>query len=821
MSPTIGKQQGYYFSDKLKAQLSQISQYPLTVIEAPGGFGKTTAVREYLKNELSQADCVWYTCLGEPLSLVWAEICALFSGINSQVTDGLRTLKAPTMDGLLYIRASLKKLRCRRETYVVIDNYQLVHCDLHRELLSVFSMHENPDLHMIFITQQLGSRQPCPVHNDNICTIDAPSFFFDREGVASLFRMEGFRLTNGELDSVFRRTEGWISAIRLQMLNYRETGAFVFSADIEQLVETTIWNRLTPAEKDFLLTMSIFDSFTARQAAAMLDYDILPGEIEDRLKISDFIRFLPDKRLFVIHSILLDYLRNRFYYRQPRDYQNEIFRKAALSCAAMGQYCPAARFFYQIGDFEAILSLPFTHRYLDARKEDCEEAFLVTIMGDCPEDILRRHPLTTIVFAHYALLNGEYGLYERLCGLLRALLYAPADLPREQVRRLTGEFILLESLGNFSLSKMREGYEAARAFLEASPHIVENSIPWLSVFPTALGMFWHESGQLDGALCTIDALKPVYRQFNHWQGAGLGHLVRAEAMLARGADNEAEILCYKALYEARAHRQSSICIYAELCLARIFMLRGDAKSFFAAVESLKSRVAEPSDADTRRMAELCLSIVSLLLGTKDHVALWLYDIEGIRKSLYAPTVPFAELLYFRLLLLDRRYDELYTVGRLALDALQNPRARVRYLLPQVYCLIFFAVAKHNNGDAAQARRYVERALDLALPDGVLLPFADHECIAELLPGGARCAALSSLCRRQANGVSAIKKAILQNKSLLTLREREIAALAKRRLSAKEIAAKLYISEKTVKSTLGSVYSKLGIHSRGELMSREF
>jgi len=70
-------------------------------------------------------------------------------------------------------------------------------------------------------------------------------------------------------------------------------------------------------------------------------------------------------------------------------------------------------------------------------------------------------------------------------------------------------------------------------------------------------------------------------------------------------------------------------------------------------------------------------------------------------------------------------------------------------------------------------------------------------------------------------VRIIKKAILQEKSPLTPREREIALLARDRLSAKEIADRLYISETTVRTILRSVYSKLGIHSKSELTLKEF
>lgn len=56
-------------------------------------------------------------------------------------------------------------------------------------------------------------------------------------------------------------------------------------------------------------------------------------------------------------------------------------------------------------------------------------------------------------------------------------------------------------------------------------------------------------------------------------------------------------------------------------------------------------------------------------------------------------------------------------------------------------------------------------------------------------------------------------------SPLTRREREIAALAAAGASSKEIAAKLYLSTRTVDNHLQSVYGKLGISGRHELADR--
>nr|WP_156212965.1 helix-turn-helix transcriptional regulator [Lentzea aerocolonigenes] len=51
---------------------------------------------------------------------------------------------------------------------------------------------------------------------------------------------------------------------------------------------------------------------------------------------------------------------------------------------------------------------------------------------------------------------------------------------------------------------------------------------------------------------------------------------------------------------------------------------------------------------------------------------------------------------------------------------------------------------------------------------------------------------------------------------LTRREREIAVLASRGLTNKEIAASLVISVRTVDNHLSNAYAKLGIATRGEL-----
>jgi LuxR family maltose regulon positive regulatory protein len=140
--PNTG-QQAYYFSDHIKIVLAKILEYPVTIVEAPSGFGKTTAIREFIKMRLSLgARKIWYTCFGEPLSVTWNVITDMIADINDELAAKLKNMEINR--DLVYLPAVLRNVRCSSETYFVIDNYQLVDCDI-PQLMNIISTHDNPN----------------------------------------------------------------------------------------------------------------------------------------------------------------------------------------------------------------------------------------------------------------------------------------------------------------------------------------------------------------------------------------------------------------------------------------------------------------------------------------------------------------------------------------------------------------------------------------------------------------------------------------------------------------------------------------------------
>jgi LuxR family transcriptional regulator, maltose regulon positive regulatory protein len=145
----------------------------------------------------------------------------------------------------------------------------------------------------------------------------------------------------------------------------------------------------------------------------------------------------------------------------------------------------------------------------------------------------------------------------------------------------------------------------------------------------------------------------------------------------------------------------------------------------------------------------------------------------------------------------------------------------------VQALIVAAAAQDQVGARDQAEDLLERALDLAEPDGLVLPFlvTPGTQLLELLEHHPRhrtthAALLSDLIdviRGAAPAVRASRSQELAEE--LSRSELRVLRYLPSNLTASEIAAELYLSTSTVKTHMRHVYDKLGAHRRSEAVER--
>jgi LuxR family maltose regulon positive regulatory protein len=137
--------------------------------------------------------------------------------------------------------------------------------------------------------------------------------------------------------------------------------------------------------------------------------------------------------------------------------------------------------------------------------------------------------------------------------------------------------------------------------------------------------------------------------------------------------------------------------------------------------------------------------------------------------------------------------------------------------------VLAAVARDAVGDASAADSALERALDLAEPDGQLLPFLLHPAPG-LLDRHTRHptahAALVAEIRGLLSGTQPLPPARPQP-LLEALSESEVRVLRYRptNLTAPEIARELHISPNTVRTHIKNLYAKLATHHRAGAVER--
>jgi LuxR family maltose regulon positive regulatory protein len=141
--------------------------------------------------------------------------------------------------------------------------------------------------------------------------------------------------------------------------------------------------------------------------------------------------------------------------------------------------------------------------------------------------------------------------------------------------------------------------------------------------------------------------------------------------------------------------------------------------------------------------------------------------------------------------------------------------------PTVHALLVDAVARDQLGDPGAAEASIERALALAEPDGIVLPFVVAP-VRELLERHrghrtAHAALLSTILDVLAGSSPPAEAPPLRDP--LSDAELRVLRYLPTNLRASEIAVELIVSNNTVRTHMRHIYAKLDAHSRNEAVAR--
>ena len=548
-----------------------------------------------------------------------------------------------------------------------------------------------------------------------------------------------------------------------------------------------IWQRLGCDP----VPMDMAEAFTAEQAAFVWREPDADALLHDLTHNNAFI-IESSPGVYRCHHMLRQLLRRKFALL-PQSAQADACGRLGSWYERTGEYLTAAELFRQAGDWDGLLR---------AAAADCGKSIggehrqmLLSWCRDCPEDVLRRHPDAVCVLMRKLFSFREIPELLRLRALLLDALQPGGAFCEQERENYLGECDLVMSFLRYNdIAAMSVLHRSACERMTRTTRCIDLGGTWTFGSPSVLMMFHRAAGQLDAENAQMRDCMPFYYKVTDGHGSGAEHSMQCETDLLRGDFTEAEIGCHLARDAALARGQYSILLTAEFTALRLAQLRGGATD--AALERLRQTLKENRQFLLLRTLDLCIAWLDAQRGRAGADA-WFMAPEA-DASFLDPVLPMLRTVQNKVLLAAGAYTKLHPL-REACTALN---ASAHTALAQLYLHIQLACAENRLGRADAARRELDAALALAVPDGLYLPFAEHaEALGPLLPEAfagneAAQAVLHCTAKPDDRGLSP--------------RELEIAQLAAARRTNAEIAAQLHLSEATVKNHLKRIFDKLGL-----------
>ena len=83
-----------YLSERLKNRLDTLTDFSLTIVEAPTGYGKSTTVKEYLKNK--NISYIWFNIDNDDKEKFFNDFCTRIKNVSEECCRRLMSIGYPT-----------------------------------------------------------------------------------------------------------------------------------------------------------------------------------------------------------------------------------------------------------------------------------------------------------------------------------------------------------------------------------------------------------------------------------------------------------------------------------------------------------------------------------------------------------------------------------------------------------------------------------------------------------------------------------------------------------------------------------------------------
>ncbi|TCL59870.1 LuxR family maltose regulon positive regulatory protein [Kineothrix alysoides] len=793
--------------------LSRIYDYPLTVIEAPMGFGKTTAVRSFLKAEKNNPLWIAFLNTGESTPPFWNNFTAQLNRLDETVSTKLKALGFPAdIPQTEKVVTLLNSVIFPAKTVLVIDDFHLSpDLSINRFLMRIIA-EQMDNLHIVIITRDTTHIDFQELLSKGLCyIISQQQLKFSKDEVHAYCRMMTGNMSETEIQKISDYTDGWISLIYMILLASENGVPVGMNDSIDELVEKVLFNTYEESIRSFLLKLSLLDIFTAKQALFVTGEERALEILKKLRKENAFVYYDQSTQTYKIHNVLLDFLRTKRQFKFKEEDLRGLYSRLGEWELSGNNFIAAYGYFNKAGDTERILAHLNNPKNIRNELTSFEGSF--EMFRAASYELLYQYPLAYLQHLLLSIVKGDGATIADCTRQLDDLKKAYEDMENideDDRNHIIAEILIFKRFTSFNVinSSSEHNAEILRLLNGQQSYIMSRENEFTMGSPHLLYVYFRDQG----AFLQISQLAverfTAYAVFTGGSGTGSEYLIPAEYALETGDWKAAELNSFKAIYKAQTKEQTSIIICAKFSLIRLYLLQGKVSEAIDMLKQLEEDIAPLNNSIYNTTVDLCKGYAYACIGQREKIPFWLQAGNMAAADLLYHGIAFNYIIHGKAVMLSGNYMALEVLT----EDLQEQFSLFSNQLGFIHNHIFKAVAKYHLYGLDKGVAELEQALVKAQADDILLPFAENasyimDMLRIMANKDSRNEYLQKVVSYSEQYLEGLK-ASQPDKVKLSKRETEVLSLTAEGLKREEVAERLSVSLGTVKTHLANIYQKL-------------
>ncbi|MHC1770599.1 MAG: LuxR C-terminal-related transcriptional regulator [Flexilinea sp.] len=853
-----------------RTRLNQQINSPLTLIIAPSGFGKTTLLNDW--KQTCGYPVVWLTLDAHDNypSRFWNSVVSAFQILDTEFgTDLLKyigtTVAIKPAETILHLTNEIGQSQTMFPRLgMVLDDFHLINHSEIYEAMQIWLEHLPAKFQLIISGNTKPPLSFGHLRAQGLLTeLEVNDLrFTESEGVNFLKKYpQDPPLAYDDLEKLVKHTEGWATGLTLTVI------ALGKQADRRQFIETfsgahiymreyfmeTVLQHCTPEIQSFLLKTAILKSLNGSLCNAITGRSDGDAMLAHLWQENLFITRLEEQGWYRYHDLFAETLFSQLSIRFPKEVPL-LHQRAAHWYREQYAFGDAIYHLLSIEAWEEAATL-IEEMALRELEQFGEDSSLLRWLQELPESVVQKHKNLLFVYMRLANLALPQKKIEQFISYIEKSI---SSKPLEQ-QSLDEHDVLTE------IKQIRIIWAQGHAFIPPTLSGNVNDDRWDLFNQLYLLRPAYRQYQNFPEAPIIELLRKAQVNHNLYITLMAGGVL-AKRYLFTGQLRRSEKICRQILedsFNQRGKLPQTSSIALEV-LSLIYFERND-------LDLAQRYLAQAGEVDPNPFSTN-MPIHFLIMRAKIQIALnqgleslatikaaqdlnmrrpgGLLTSEDLLAYEALISVRIGEIILAEQLLMESNeidnhhllrqvQAEIYLKKECFHDAeeiLAETLAKSSELVviePLMETRVFLALSLFGQHRINQALQVIVDAVRLAAPERFIRPF---------LIGGQACASLLSLALLSQNlsddmqifikellqlmkstdespQVSKAELELLSTSASITPREQEILLLLNTGYSNREIAAKLSISESTVKTHLGTIYFKLGVNSRGQATNR--